>query len=109
MLEAAATTAGGHPKHLISDQGTQFQDEYREWCDARGVRPRYGAVGRYGSIAVLERFMRTLKAEGLRRLITTPLDEATMTEELTVFVDWYNEVRPHRGLGGATPNEMYFD
>jgi transposase InsO family protein len=109
MLEAAAASAGGYPKYIISDQGTQFREEYRDWCQARGVRPRFGAVGRFGSIAVLERFMRSLKAEGLRRLLTVPLDEARMTEELAVFVDWYNEERPHCGLGGDTPNEVYFD
>lgn len=108
MLEAAAASAGTFPKHLISDHGTQFRGEYRDWCQARGVRPRFGAVGRYGSIAVLERFMRTLKAEGLRRLVAIPLSQATMTDELALFVDWYNEMRPHRGLRGDTPNEVYF-
>jgi transposase InsO family protein len=58
---------GGPPKYTVSDQGSQFQSEYRRWCARHGVKPRFGAVGRYGSIAVIERFVRTLKSEGLRR------------------------------------------
>ncbi len=65
-------------------------------------------VLRYGSIALLERFMLTLKAEGLRRLVLIPLNQRAMLEEVTVFLDWYNEARPHQVLAGATPNELYF-
>ncbi|MBN2193852.1 MAG: transposase, partial [Polyangiaceae bacterium] len=108
MLDAAIVATGGSPRHMISDQGTQFREEYRAWCKERGVRPRFGAVGRHGSIALVERFIRTLKSEGLRRLIAIPLAAAAMAEELAVFVEWYNEHRPHRGLGGATPNELHY-
>jgi len=100
--------SGRTPRHLISDQGSQFREEYRAWCNERGVRPRFGAVGHHGSIALVERFIRSLKAEGLRRLIGIPLGAAVMAEELAVFVEWYDEHRPHRALGGATPNEIYF-
>ncbi len=108
MLEAAVLASGGAPKHLISDQGSQFREDYRAWCKERGVRPRFGAVGRHGSIALVERFIRSLKAEGLRRLIAIPLGAAEMAEELAILIEWYNEQRPHRGLVGATPNEIYF-
>ena len=109
MLDATVEAVGLAPKHIISDQGVQFQGEYLDWCAEHGARPRFGAVGRYGSIAVLERFMRTFKEEGLRRLVTIPLRELQMAEEVTTFVEWFNQDRPHQGLAGATPNEVYFD
>ncbi len=92
MLDATFEAVERAPKYIISDQGVQFRDEYQAWCGERGVRPRFGAVRRYGSIAVLERFMRTLKGEGLRRLVAVPLRELQMVEEVAVFVDWYNDV-----------------
>jgi transposase InsO family protein len=50
------------PRHLICDQGKQFWcDPFKTWCRANGIRLRFGAVGRYGSISVVERFIRTLK------------------------------------------------
>jgi transposase InsO family protein len=54
------------PKYLICDRGPQF------WCDGckhHGIRPRFGAVGQHGSIAVVERFIRSLKEEGPRRTL----------------------------------------
>jgi hypothetical protein len=65
-------------------------------------------VGHCGSIAVIERFVRTVKEECTRR-ITVPLRRADMREELTCHWDWYNEHRPHEYLNGRTPNEAYQD
>jgi len=106
VLEAAKRGAGKLPKYVITDRGSQFGEEYQAWCRRRGVRPRFGAIGKHGSIAVVERLVLTLKEEGLRRLLV-PLRRTAMLRELDVFVDWYNVRRPHMGLGGATPCEIY--
>lgn len=108
MLETAVKLTDKPPRYIISVQGSQFQADYRDWCKSHGITPRFGAIGRYGSIALRERFMRTLKSEGLRRLLVIPLSERDFTSELNLFVDWYNEHRPHQGLKGATPNESFF-
>jgi transposase InsO family protein len=55
--------------YIISDKGSQFWCKgFRRWCRRRGIKPRFGAVGKYGSIAVIERLIRTLKDEGFRRV-----------------------------------------
>ena len=105
VLDGAIHKAGRAPKYTITDQGAQFQDDYRNWCSWHGVKPRYGAVGRYGSIAVIERFMRTLKQECFRRILV-PYGRDAMARALTSFTTWYNEFRPHEGLHGATPDEI---
>ena len=92
----------------MSDQGSQFQGEYRDWCDGHDVRPRFGAVGMHGSIALVERFIRTMKAEGLRRILV-PMTLPAMNRELALFARWYNVHRPHRALDGATPAEVRDD
>jgi len=99
--------AGGPPKYLISDKGGQFWcKEFKDWCRPRQIKPRFGAVGKHGSIAVIERFIGTLKREGTRRFLI-PLRSAAFREELKLICDWYNEDRPHQALKGGTPNEVY--
>jgi len=61
---------------------------------------------RHGGIAIVERFLRTLK-EGLRQLWLIPLRREAFHREVKLFVDWYNEQRPHESLGGQTPDEVY--
>jgi len=76
------------------------------WCKALNILPRFGAVGKRGSIAVVERFHRTLKE--ILRLITLPEDQVQYEREIGFIIDWYNEHRPHETLGGKTPNEVHF-
>ena len=108
FLARTIRQAGCAPGHLISDKGTQFwpNAQYKRWCRRRGIRPRFGAVGRQGSIAVVERFIRTMKEQCTKRLLV-PLDRPAMRRELCHFVEWYNAHRPHTALGGKTPDEVY--
>jgi hypothetical protein len=98
--------AGRAPKYIVSDQGTQFQAEYRAWCKQHGVKPRFGAIGKHGSIALIERCIRSLKEECLRRTLV-PFRLEPLVAELELYVTWFNEHRPHQGLGGKTPNEVF--
>jgi transposase InsO family protein len=106
VLDEAARRAGRVPKYTVSDQGSEFGEEYLEWCDDHGVRARFGAVGRHGSIAVEERFIRTLKEEGLAHEMVS-LQRSGFCASLARFEGWYNEVRPHSSVGGATPDEVF--
>jgi putative transposase len=107
FLSRAARAAGIAPKHLISDHGTQFTDDgFRQWCARRGIRQCFGAVGKYGSIAVVERFIRTLKFECTRRLLI-PYQHTALRRKLALYVGWHNGHRPHDTLDGATPDEVY--
>jgi putative transposase len=104
-LRAAETT----PRYLISDKGCQFWPTagYQRWCRRQGIRPRFGAVGQRGSIAVIERLIRTMKHELLRGM-PIPLRHVTLDQELRLRLGWYNEHRRHASLRGRTPNEVYF-
>ncbi len=107
LVDLTVAMAGRAPKYLISDQGCQFQSDYIECCDSHGIQPRFGAIGKSGSIALLERFWSTLKTAGMRKVLV-PYELARMREEVRVFCLWYNSTRPHSSLGGATPDEVYF-
>jgi hypothetical protein len=94
---------------LITDQGTQFWDQaFGRWCRRRGIQQRFGAVGKYGSIAVIERLMRTIKNECTRQLLI-PYRREPFRRELTLYSTWYNHERPSEALEGRTPYEIYYD
>jgi transposase InsO family protein len=107
FLDRAVERVGARPKHIITDQGGQFiSDEFAAWCGRRGVRPRKGAVGKQGSIAIVERLIRSVKHECTRQ-IRVPLGHEAMRRELVFYAAWYNESRPHQALSGMTPAERY--
>ena len=108
FLGRALRAAGTTPRYLISDKGCQFWPTagYRLWCRRRGIRPRFGAVGQRGSIAVIERLIRTMKHDLLRGM-PIPLRQVMLDQELRLRLGWYNEHRPHASLGGRTPKEVY--
>jgi putative transposase len=109
ILENAMDNVGINPKYIVSDKGKQFWcDASKDWCDSQGLTPRFGAVGQHGSIALIERFILTLKNEGMR-IILVPLRTNAFHDELTCFTYWYNHSRPHSSLRGKTPHEIYHD
>ena len=107
-LDRIVETERSKPKHLIVDQGSEFKCEHFEehWCKEREIAPRFGAVRKHGSIAVVERLHKTVKA--ILMLLLIPEDQAQFEQELSLVRDWYNEHRAHETLGGKTPNEVFF-
>jgi len=98
----------GRPRHFVSDQGSQFTAKvFRETLDSLSIKQRFGAIGQYGSIAVIERFWRTLK-ELLGIRLWPPLSAAHLEARTELALAYYSSLRPHQGLGGATPAEVYF-
>src|SRR5207249_5363351 len=73
LLDRAIAIAGAGPRHLITDQGIQFTAKgFGRWCRRLDIKQRFGAVGKFGSIAIIERVIRTLKSECTRRLVFVP-------------------------------------
>ena len=63
FLGRTIAKAGTAPKYIVCDRGPQFDCQgFRDWCRRSGIKsPRYGAIGQHGSIAVVERFILTMK------------------------------------------------
>jgi putative transposase len=96
------------PKHFVTDQGVQFTSAvFRATLMLLGIKQRFGAVGATGSIAIIERFWRTLK-EMLRLKLRPPLTAAALHQRLQTGLHYYAYLKPHQSLGGATPAEMYY-
>jgi transposase InsO family protein len=109
FLGRVIAAVGTAPKYLVTDSGVQFTAAaFTAWCGRYGIRHRKGALGKHGSIAVVERFFRTLKDGCTRLLVVVALRRQTSRNELHHFVRWYNRHRPHMTLDGATPDEVYY-
>ena len=72
-----------------------------------GVRQRFGAIGKKGSIALIERLWRTLKGS-LELRTLRPLFAGDFLRTVELGLIHYAHFRPHQALGGATPAEVYF-
>jgi len=107
LLRRAATVAGW-PQHFVSDHDRAFTAiRFRKFLRRHGIRQRFGAVGRSGSIALIERLWRTLKtALPVKLFPPLVLEEAQRRVELGLV--HYAFFRAHQGLRGATPPEIYF-
>jgi putative transposase len=95
------------PTWLVTDQDTALRNAVVNGVlRNHGTRRRYGAVGRKGSIAIIERLWRSLKTEYVRHLFLYRTSGALETR-LRRWVRWHNAERPHQGLGQRTPDDVY--
>jgi transposase InsO family protein len=107
LLRAAVRRAGRAPKWVVTDHGSQFRaGEFRRAALSLGIRHRHGAVHRHGSVAVIERFWKSMKAEYAWSLcVWLPL--VALERSLANYARWFNGWRPHQGLGQRTPAEVH--
>ncbi len=107
FLDRAIRASRCTPKYVITDKGTQFWcRSFKAWCKRRDIRPRHGRIGEPASIAIVERFIRSMKQECTRCLLV-PLSIEAMRREVRLYAIWYNTLRPHMALVGKTPREVY--
>ncbi len=92
----------------MTDQGSAFTSAvFRAGVAVLGVEQRFGALYQHASIARLERLWRSLKDSLFhpalrRRLVLSGLDR-----DVAAVLAHYSLFRPHSGLGGATPAEVF--
>jgi transposase InsO family protein len=107
-LLTSAVRRYGRPRMLVTDHGGQFiADAFEAHLQRLDIEHRIGAVGLNGSIALLERYWRTLK-QSLRLPLFAPLTLADLERRVAYSVLHYGYYRPHQALQGATPAEILF-
>lgn len=93
FLDSVVKRVGRAPRYTVTDKGCQFwkAEVFKNWLSKHEVvKNRFGAIGKYGSIAVVKRFNRTLKTECTRRIIV-PYAEEALAIELLLYIEWCNE------------------
>lgn len=104
MLEAAL--ASGTPEVFNTDQGVQFTSAvWTGRLESAGVAVSMDGRGRCLDNVFVERLWRTVKYEDvyLRGYEAVP----ELERGLTAYFQFYNEERPHQGLGYRTPAEVH--
>lgn len=94
--------AHGKPKFIRSDNGREFiADTMAAWLGQQGVTSAFVEKGSPQQNAFIERFNGSMRRECLNTEEFHSVLEARVV--ITGWVDEYNTIRPHRGLGGRTP------
>ena len=104
---SGAARRHGRPEHFVSDRGPCFIGRVLRKLRRLGVKLRYGAIGKKGSIALIERLWRTLK-DAVRLRWLRPIVAEDLLEKVKMGLVHYAHFRPHQALDGATPAEIYF-
>lgn len=104
MLKRAL--ARDKPEILNSDQGSQYtSDNYIEIVKEAKVAISMDGRGRATDNAYIERFWRTLKQQEVYLHEYSSPKEAR--NRIAAFIESYNYFRPHQGLNGKTPGQVY--
>jgi transposase InsO family protein len=96
----------GAPGLLRSDNGREFiADNLKAWLEGQGVGQLFIEKGSPQQNAYVERFNDSMRDELLNGELFRSLLEARVL--LAEWVERYNTIRPHRGLGMETPQAFY--
>jgi transposase InsO family protein len=96
----------GRPGAIRSDNGREFiAASLADWLRARGVGQIFIEKGAPQQNAYVERFNGSMRDEKLNGELFRSVLEAKVV--LGEWVDIYNTIRPHRGLGMKTPQAFY--
>jgi putative transposase len=97
----------GRPEIFNTDQGSQFTSQaFTGVLEAAGARISMDGKGRCYDNIFVERLWRTVKYEYV--YLHAFEGGQALRDGLRTWVGWYNQERPHQGLGYRTPNEMYY-
>lgn len=88
---------------LQSDHGSEFTKYFTNQLQGQGVAHRHSRVRQPTDNGHIERFIRTLQQECLRRL---PRTHKAWQKSIPDFIHYYNTERPHMGLNMKTPLEV---
>ena len=91
------------PKHLLSDHGKQFKEDYKKWCKEHGVEPLYAHPSYPQDKGKVERCIQNLNREFINLLRKFP---GWLKGNLPDYREWFNHSRFHRGVK-AFPIDLY--
>jgi len=87
---------------MQADNGPEFQKWFNDQLQAKGIILRHSRVRQCNDNAYIERFNRTLQDECLS---SHPI-EATVLQKLKLYLNYYNNERPHLGINCNTPGSL---
>ena len=96
------------PEIFNTDQGVQFTSHnFTGKLEENGIRVSMDGRGRALDNVFIERLWRSVKHENIYPKAYETLKD--VKQGLTEYFKFYNEQRPHQGLGYRTPAEVYHE
>jgi len=96
-----ATPYGACPRFLVRDNDAKYGPRFAQLAAASGIAVVRTPVRAPRANAVAERFLRSVRRECLDHVLL--LGEAHLRRVLGEYVAYYNQARPHQGLGQRVP------
>jgi len=96
-----ATPYGQVPKYLICDHDSKYGSCFRRVATTSGIKLLKTPVQAPRANAGCERFMRSVRQECLDHLLI--LHERHLQRVLNAYVEYFNQARPHQGIGQQLP------
>ncbi len=96
-----ATPYGQAPKYLICDNDSKFGSCFRRVAKTSGIKLLKTPYHAPRANAVCERFLRSVRQECLDHLLI--LQERQLQRVLNEYVTYFNQARPHQGIGQQIP------
>jgi transposase InsO family protein len=108
-LEAVLSGAGrwGLPERMLSDNGPSFRETLAQALGQLGVGYRHSRPHHPQTCGKVERFHQTLKKFLAAQPAAPTLDD--LQAQIDRFVAYYNQQRPHRGIGRRIPAQAWAD
>ena len=94
------------PRFLIHDRDTKFSGSFDEIFESEGLEIIETPYRAPNANAYAERIVRSIREECLDRIII--VNEKHLRFVLRQYEKYYNEARPHQGLGQNIPNGFSF-
>ena len=99
-----ATSYGQVPKYLIRDNDSKFGPCFARVAKTSGIKLLKTPVHAPRANAVCERFLRSVRQECLDHLLI--LHEKQLQRVLNGYVIYFNQARPHQGIGQQIPERL---
>jgi IS30 family transposase len=100
---AVLERVGRFPNAILSDHGSQFKEQWRDWCSAHGIEVRFAHPSYPQDKGKVERGIQNLNKEFIDHLRNFP---EWLKGKLGEYRDWFNCKRFHRGINGY-PADLY--
>ena len=98
----------GRPQIFNTDQGVQYTGQaFTGVLKGQAIRISMDGKGRATDNIMIERLWRSVKYEEIYLKDYESIPE--LITALKAYFEFYNHERPHQGLGGATPAQVYHD
>ena len=98
-----ATPFGQTPKYLIRDNDSKFGSCFARVARTSSIKILKTPSHAPRANAICERFMRSVRQESLDHLLI--LEEKQLQRVLNASVAYFNQARPHQGIGQQIPVE----